>query len=350
MIEGKSNMTENSYREIELDSSSSLKDFSFDRKKYHKKYVLNENISEEETQASVTGKLVETLLLEPETFNEKFYTSSCESPPTGLMLEFVNLLVENTIKNTVDGNLTIPYKDLLQETYSQSSYKISFKAVLDKFNDSDAEIYYYELLRLRNKNLTAVGIKDLTNASNIVEELKENEFTRDLIGLVNSKKYTIYNQYKVQDFSIDGFEMKAMIDKVVIDHWKHTVQPYDLKCVWSVENFYENYYLYRRAYIQAYTYFIACKKVAELLSAIEEETYIAQPLWFIVCDSSNYYSPLIYTLNEKDMEDAYNGFDYKGISYPGVKNIIKDLKFALNYNIWNISRENYLSRGIVNLT
>jgi len=34
--------TEAQYRAIYLDSSSSLKDFSMDRKKYHKKYILNE--------------------------------------------------------------------------------------------------------------------------------------------------------------------------------------------------------------------------------------------------------------------------------------------------------------------
>ena len=34
--------TEKEYRQKQLDSSSSLKDFSVDRKKYYKKYILND--------------------------------------------------------------------------------------------------------------------------------------------------------------------------------------------------------------------------------------------------------------------------------------------------------------------
>ena len=63
MIEGK-NKTEAHYRAIELDSSSSLKDFSMDRKKYFKKYILGDSVEEKENQAANMGKLVETLLLE----------------------------------------------------------------------------------------------------------------------------------------------------------------------------------------------------------------------------------------------------------------------------------------------
>ena len=44
MIQGQTN-TEANYRAVMLDSSSSLKDFSLDRKKYHRKYVLNEPIN-----------------------------------------------------------------------------------------------------------------------------------------------------------------------------------------------------------------------------------------------------------------------------------------------------------------
>ena len=41
--------TEELYRAVMLDSSSSLKDFSMDRKKYHRKYILNEDIKEKDS-------------------------------------------------------------------------------------------------------------------------------------------------------------------------------------------------------------------------------------------------------------------------------------------------------------
>ncbi len=59
MIAGKSK-TEKEYRDVSMDSSSSLKEFSLDRRKYHKKYVLNEKVEDNETKASVVGRVVET--------------------------------------------------------------------------------------------------------------------------------------------------------------------------------------------------------------------------------------------------------------------------------------------------
>jgi hypothetical protein len=111
----------------------------------------------------------------------------------------------------------------------------------------------------------------------------------------------------------------------------------------------KEYYLYRRAYIQAFVYFRAAKKLAEILEEETGEDYEVLPIKFIVCDSINYYSPLIYELSDYNIAEAYTGFEYKGYEYQGVAEIIKDLKFALRENIWNISRENYENLGRVRL-
>ena len=71
MIQGQTK-TEAQYRAVIMDSSSSLKEFSQNRKKYHKKYILNEAVEEEDSKASVIGRLVETLLLEDHLFDSKF--------------------------------------------------------------------------------------------------------------------------------------------------------------------------------------------------------------------------------------------------------------------------------------
>jgi hypothetical protein len=72
-------------------------------------------------------------------------------------------------------------------------------------------------------------------------------------------------------------------------------------------------------------------------------------LQFIVCDSTNYYQPLIYTLDSEDMQDAHDGFVHKGRTYPGVADIIAALKWCKETETWNISHKNYLSNGIVNI-
>jgi len=346
MIQGVSK-TEAEYRAVQMDSSSSLKEFSLDRRKYYKKYVLGEDVTEKDNQASNMGRIVETLLMEAEEFDNRFYLSSLASPPTGLMLEFVEALYKHTTEATDEfGNVSREFKDIVQDAYVDSGFKIKLEAVLAKFEGSDAEIYYKEIREIRAKGLTVITTQDVANAEKIVAELRSNQFTSEIVNLVNSSQWTVKNQFQIEGYEVDGIKLKSMLDKMIVDHDRRTILIYDLKCTWSVENFLEEYYLYRRAYIQAYLYWRA---VLSLTEDKENELYgyeVAFPK-FIVCDSTNYYAPLVYVVNHMDMADAYEGFEHKGRKYPGVKQIIQDLKWAKENDVWNISRENYSNSGRV---
>lgn len=348
MIQG-SVKTEKQYRATDLDSSSSLKEFSLDRRKYYKKYIKNEKVEDEEqSKAAIVGVIVETLLFEKEKFDDKFYMSSLAKAPTGLMNEFVEALYRYTREATDEnGDIKREFKEIALDAYKASGFKLKFETILEKFIGSDAEIFYKEIREIRSKGLVVITTDDVQNAERIVEELRSNETTAPILNLVNSDRYTILIQYQVEGYEVDGLPLKSMMDLLIIDHKEKTIQVYDLKCSWSVEGFYEEYYLYRRAYIQAYLYKEACK---EIKSREELEYYTVLEPKFIVCDSISYMAPLVYTLNSDNMQDAYNGFFYNGRYYKGVKNIIMDLKFAKENNIWNISRENYLSNGIIPLT
>ena len=339
--------TEKTYRAIQMNSSSSLKEFSLDRKKYHKKYILGETGEEKDTQASITGRVVETMLLEPEEFDNRFYMSSCAAAPTGLMLAFVEALYKSTSMATnEDGKITRSFEDIAKDAYVESGFKIKFEAVLSKFQGSDAEIFYNEIRIVRGKGLTVITTEDVTNAERIVTELKTNIVTAEVVNLINSRRWQVLNQLQVEGYSVDGMEFKSMFDKLVVDHDEKTIQVYDLKCVWAVENFFEEYYLYRRAYIQAFLYWKACKHFAAENDISDYRILYPK---FIVCDSTNYMNPLIYILNDEDMDDAYDGFEHKGRTYPGVKDLISDLKWAIETEKWNISRNNYIDGGRVKL-
>jgi hypothetical protein len=341
--------TEANYRAVNLDSSSSLKDFSLDRKKYHRKYILGEVIEDQENKAATTGRIVETMLLEPEQFDRRFHMSSCISAPTGLMLAFVEALHKFTTEATDDkGNITRTFEDIAKDAYVESGFKIKFDAVIAKFSGSDAEIYYKEIREVRSKGLTVVTAEDVANAERVVEELKTNFVTADVVNKINSARWEVFNQLQIEGYTINGHLFKSMLDKVIIDHEKKTIEIYDLKCVWAVENFYEEYYLYRRAYIQAYLYFEAVKS----LTVHQESAFYGYDVEFpkfMVCDSTNYFNPLIYTLSADDMRDAYDGFEHKGRKYPGVQQIIQELNWAVENNIWNISMSNHLKNGIINI-
>ena len=348
MIKGTAK-TEAQYRAVIMDSSSSLKDFSTDRKKYYKKYFLGEKVEDKDSSAANMGRIVECILMEPHLFDDKFYMSSCASTPTGLMLDFVEALYKHTRDATDDsGVVKTPMNELLEAAYRDSGFKIKYEAVIGKFIGSDAEIYYNEIRRVRTLNLTVVNTMEISIAEKIVEQLKTNSTTGPIVNLVNSSRYEIIDQMQVEGYTIDGHLFKSMLDKVVIDHKEKTIQPYDLKCTWSVENFYEEYYLYRRAYIQAFLYYHAMIHLASDPDSPYYK-YKVEYLKFIVCDSTNYYQPLIYTLDDYDMVNAYKGFILKERKYPGVQDLIAALTWCIQTNTWNISHKNYLSNGIVNI-
>ena len=347
MIEGVIK-TEAMYRANTLDSSSSLKEFSLDRKKYYRKYILREDVEDKDTQASVMGRIVETLLLEPEEFDNRFYMSSCVEAPSALMLAFVNALYKFTkAATTEDGHVKRTFEEISKDAYVESGFKIKYEAVINKFVGSDAEIFYNEMRTVKSKGLVVVTAQDVGNAEKIVEELRNNSVTKDVVNLVSSARYEVYNQIQIEGYTVGDHQFKSMMDKMIIDHENKTIEVYDLKCTWSVENFLEEYYLYRRAYIQAFLYYTATLHFKNSIPEIKD--YYVHPPKFIVCDSTNYYNPLIYKLSTKDLLNAYEGFTYKNREYVGVESLIKDLKWAIENNIWNISRENSALNGLVNI-
>src|SRR6185436_8276148 len=240
MIQGKQK-TEKEYRALDVDSSSSLKEFSLDRRKYYKKYVSNEKVEpEEDSKASVIGRVTETLLLEKDEFDSRFYMSSITKTPSGLMGDFVEALYKYTILATnEEGNIIRDFNEIAQDAYRESGFKIKFEAVLGKFIGSDAEIFYKEIREVRSKGLTVITTEDVTNSERIVEELKTNPITAEIVNLVSSDRFLVQNQLQIENYEVDGMKFKSMMDKVIIDHKLKTIQCYDLKCVWNVEDFYE---------------------------------------------------------------------------------------------------------------
>ena len=346
MIQGQTK-TEAQYRAVIMDSSSSLKEFSQNRKKYHKKYILNEAVEEEDSKASVMGRLVETLLMEDHLFDSKFHMSVISSTPTGLMLDFVEALYKYTAAATnEDGVLTRNFEEICRDAHADSGFKIKLDAVLNKFMGSDAEVYYKEIREVRSKGLTVVTTQDVTNAEKIVTELKTNNITSEIVNLVNSSQYSVHNQLQVEGYDIFGHMFKSMMDMVHVDHANKIVQVYDLKCTWAVENFYDEYYLYRRAYIQGFLYHKAAESWASEMGYGDYKILYPK---FIVCDSTNYSSPLVYAMSDINMQDALNGFEQKGRTYPGVASLIEDLDWAIENDKWNISKENYINNGVVKL-
>jgi len=214
MIEGKVR-TEKEYRALELDSSSSIKEFSLDRKKYRKRYILREKVENEDNKSTMMGSLVELLLWEKDSFDKKFYLPSVEDipGPETNMGKFVEALYKYTEESTdEDGNLTRPFEEIAKEAYKDSGYKWTFDKVIEKFYGSNAELYYKELRTVKSKGLTVVSVQDLQNAERIVEALKNDEFIGPILALETNDRYTVLIQQQIEGYDVDGLKLKSMMD------------------------------------------------------------------------------------------------------------------------------------------
>jgi len=341
-------ISEREYRALRYNSSSSLKDFAVDRKKYYRKHILNESIKEEPNKAANMGRIVECLLMEPERFDDLFFMSSVvKTPgPNTNLGKFIWKLA--SIVGEEGESEGFDFQDAAKRAWDYAEYKTKFETVVGYLEKPDNRLFYEECLKVEHLGMTMVTVEDVENAERIVEALKESSSTSAIVNLETNDRFEVINQMKIEDYIIDGMRLKSMLDKVIIDHVDKVIYPYDLKCTWSVEGFYKDYYLYRRAYIQGYLYKAALEYVTKL-PGNELEGYTVKPLAFIVCDSINYYQPLIYDMSEEDVKEAYEGFTHKYTTYPGVKQIIEECQWAIENDTWNISKTNFEKNGRLNI-
>lgn len=336
------------YRRIDMLSASDLKLFASDRKKFYKKNILKEEEEEEYNWSTLIGNLCHTLLLEPETFDNKYFMSICTEMPTGLMLAFVEALYKHTAANTdEEGMVTKDFETLTKLAHEDSGFKITLDTVMKKFVGTNAESYYKELRESKSRKLTVVCTKDLTVAQSIVDRVRADDFIGPIFNRLKDNE-TVFNEKQIEGIPIKGVEMKAMLDKILVDHTNKAIQFYDLKVVWDNQNFYNEYYLKKMAFIQGAIYYLALLSGKADLGFDYSEYHICLPI-FVAVDSANFYAPVMYRMSESSMEKAMEGFEERGRKYPGVKQIIEDILWCQETGYWNISKTIWENNGLVDL-
>lgn len=346
-------LSEKEYRDIPLDSYSSIKDFLYDRKKYYRKHILHEKVKEKESDSMVLGSLVDQLLSDPDNLEEKFEVAM-SNKPTGQMLTFCDELYRLTLEATdMNGVVTKPIDSLMEEAFDNVKYdrdgnEVAFKKkdisyVIDRFTGTNAEEYYNQLRRSTVKYI--INKSDLEAANNIIDGLRGSQFTGAIVRQQTTGTVEVLYQLKIQ-FELEGYPLKAMLDKVIINHKSETISEYDYKITWNVEDF-ESTFRKLKYHLQASLYRIAIEKWAE------EQGYKGYKIdfvRFIVADSINYMSPLIYETDEVLFNEGLNGYiNIYGEYIPGVLYALEQIAWHKEKDLWNISRENYENNGRVKI-
>lgn len=341
-------MTEKEYRALDIDSYSSLSAFIKDRKSYAREYVYKDKVEKGEKSFLTIGSIVDCLTLTPDEFEDRFIVNKSIQEPTGQMMDFVICLVNRSITY---NNGWEEIRGLTNEDFYECYKQIGFKRdsvdkVKERF-DVEGKGYYEYLLKCRGK--TVISNNDYELALRITEGLKKSPITGILVNRSTDDRTEVINQLPVI-FEYNGYQLKSLMDKVVIDHDRKIIYLYDLKTAYNPEEFENNYYKFNY-YIQAALYWIALRKWADKNGYIDKG-YVVEHMKFIVCDNTNYYSPLIYETDQEHFVQSMCGFNspYDGKYHVGLNQVITDLQWHKRNNIWNISHNNFKEEGRVRIT
>lgn len=334
--------SEKEYRLVDLLSASDLRLFNTDRKKFWKEKVLGEKREEEYNKSILLGSVAHCLLLDPHKFDEKYIMSTCETPPTGMVLTFTESLYRQTIgAMDEEGRIGMDFKEMLDVAYAESGFKITLEAAVKKFNETGKE-YYEQLVKAKAQGLEIVCMNDINIANRIVEIIRGDKFVGGYFNNVD------FCELQVEGFEVDGVKMKAMMDKLLVSHEHEVIRLVDLKIVFDNQNFMREYYLKKQAYIQGYIYYQALKS-GKLELGFDYSKYLIMAPTFLAADSGCFYAPVSYEMTHVDLRKAYEGFEYNGRAYRGVKETLEELNWSMETGIWNMSKKAYDNRGILNL-
>lgn len=338
--------TVSEYRALDVNSYSTLKEYSKNRQNYYKKYILKENIEEKKSFDMIMGSLVDCILFTPLEYDEHFAVSSVKEP-VGQMLDFCNVLYKNTLKYIEDGKVTRDMSDLLMDTYLEVAFdgdkpiafkNKTFEKVVEMFKESGEE-YYEELRRNTGKEVISLGM--LSNAEDTVDLIKNNFVTYELF--TEREGVDVYQQEPIE-FEYKGMKFKCLPDHFEVHHNTREIHPYDLKCTWQVESFDYNY-IKNRYDIQSGLYYVGIKAWAKSKGL----DYYIRPMSFITVDATGVTNPLIYKTSEGDLLKSFSGYEINGKEYMGIDEIIDNIEWSLETGNWNISKKSFDLKGILTI-
>lgn len=327
--------------------------------KFYKKFILGQPVKEAKSDAIALGSLIDYFLLEckgnEDDFHHNLDEQFCfiENKGSGQAFELADLLYEFTLydMDAETKECKTDFKERFTKAFDSMQKKNKYKGknvvqALDDFKNSDAGIYFDTCIR----NIGKIPIDDsvISKALSLGNTLIFHEFTSHLFNNQNDGKTRHIIDKLVIQWEDKKYEKqcKAELDKVIIDDKKKLIYLYDLKCTYDNEGF-EYSYIKNGYYIQQAWY----KKALENWKVENDlSNYSVMPMQFIVADTSvNERMPLIYQLNDYHYQQGIDGFKWGSTYHPGVNELILEMKWAEENNIWTCNKDNYLKKGVIEL-
>lgn len=286
----------------------------------------------EEKKHFVIGGAVDTLLTQPETFNDKYYVSSVEKKPSDVVKSIIHQVHDNLSKDDLENSTDFEdyHSEILQSCIEHDycpTFKddtkvkkvLEFKDYWNELIDSEGKM----ILSLEESDVVTKIVKDI-NSSPLAKYFKPNEAPNGV---------DIQHQLPIL-FDIDDIGCKALLDIVIIDHNNKTITPIDLKTMsGNILDFPKS--VKQRGYqIQAAWYTEALKQMCKSIAIAD---YKIENFCFIVASTTEDQIPVMFQCTDKLLEEGKFGREeviIEGIKFNRVKgylDLIDDYKWYIEH-------------------
>ena len=278
-------------------------------------YIAKKIEDKEESWYIKMGNLIDCLRTEKENYNKLFYESREVAEPTPQILKFCKILYKYR---------TLPFKTAFETAYEDlkewngGKLGTTLEKYIEKF-EKEGQAYYDELILSEGK--TVITKDDLSKIEQVLNLIEKYDLFKDFGTTINKQ---------VMFFDLDELPFKAEVDKINIDHKSKIIYPYDYKTFYNPEEFVNLRFTKSYYYIQSALY----KYAIQIWAEKEYPGYKVENMCFRVMDPNGAHIPIEYQTTDKHYEQGFLGFYYKGKRYPGITEIIDDIKYAIKNDMW----------------
>ena len=293
------------------------------------------------------GSLVDTLLTDAKSFDDKYLISSIDMPKDS-MIPILNALWESTQKPLLS---MIEDAGLLAVIDEFKYFQHWLPATRIKDVRTNGSEYYKLLAMIGDK--TVISQTEFDEARSCVEKIKlhpkvgklfmDDDFNKEIETFYQLKfKQTIHInclQYGIkteQDYT--PIQVRCMFDRLIINHSNKTIQPIDLKTTGHNEEEFENSFFAWRYYIQGTLYPDILKAVIAQDDYFKDFTVL--PFIFAVINK-NSQQPMAWYFSEKDLKEYAAAKKLR--LYP---ELLAEVYWHNITGVYNMTRKTYESGGV----
>lgn len=325
------------YKEAKALSQSSLKLLDYDPKSFYyneERWLKGEIASKPEfkvTESMKLGEVVDCLLLTPLAFDSNFIINTAVSP-SGQMLTFADEYIRLESIATEGYTKTIEkeiVQQIAQSAYESAGFKRdSFAKVLDRFKEE--ALPYYNVFR-KGAGKTVITAEMYKHAQELIKALKEDQYIKHYL-CESTVGQTVYNQMELYH-NFGGTPLKGLLDRVIIDHDKKTVQAIDLKT--TSEDFFPSSIISYRYDMQAAFYTFLLQQWCQ---DNRITNYIMLPFLFITVNTIS-SKAVTWQLSNNDLYvGEWGGKTYYGKEVKGWRQLLDAYRWH-KANSWDYPRD-----------